>query len=38
MSGGTVEQERSGEQTKSAAPATAPADILLFSLSARDTN
>jgi len=26
------ERERTGERTKSAAPATAPADILLFSL------
>jgi len=29
---------RSGERTKCAAPVTAPADILLFSLSSRDTN
>jgi len=34
---GAAERERSGERTKSAAPATAPADILLFSLSSRDT-
>jgi len=38
VSGGTAERERSGERTKSAAPATAPPDILLFSLSSRDTN
>ena len=38
VSGETAERERSGERTKSAAPATAPADILLFSLSSRDTN
>jgi len=38
VSGGTAEREQSGERTKSAAPATAPADILLFSLSSRDTN
>ena len=38
VSGGTAERERSGERSKSAAPATAAADILLFSLSSRDTN
>jgi len=38
VSGGTAERERSGERTKSAARATASADILLFSLSSRDTN
>ena len=38
VSGGTAERERSGERTKSPAPATALADILLFSLSSRDTN
>ena len=36
VSGGTA--ERGAERTKSAAAATAPADILLFSLSSRDTN
>ena len=33
VSGATAERERSGERTKSTALATAPADILLFSLS-----
>ena len=33
VSGGIAERERSGQRIKSAAPATAPADILLFSLS-----
>ena len=33
-----AERERSGERTKSAAPATAPADILLFSLHVTQLN